>query len=390
MRCHISILPQNYGDWGRFEASERHENVPSDPLTPDSEIVREYIRIGRQVEELGFDGIWTVEHHVTPYIMVPNPLQFLTYFAGCTERIELGTMVVVLPWHQPLRVAEDIAMLDHLMGDRRIVLGFGRGAGRREFESYSAKMAESRPRFLETLEIIRRALTGRFSFDGEFFSIPETEIRPRCKDPQKLFRDMRMAWGSPGSIPVGAEAGLKPMLVPQRPWSAYVPELAQYNKLTREAGFAAAGPIICLWMYCAETEEKAAEGARRYLTEYADSAVRNYELLGHHWDGVPTYENYAAVAAQSRKKTALEVVGDSAELRASNHCWGTPDQCVAKIEHLVELTGAEEVVLVPMFASMSYETANASMRLFAKEALPRVHALQPGRPVDEGLSAKSA
>jgi alkanesulfonate monooxygenase SsuD/methylene tetrahydromethanopterin reductase-like flavin-dependent oxidoreductase (luciferase family) len=320
--------------------------------------------------------------------MVTNQLQFLSYFAGCTERIDLGTMVVVLPWHQPIRVAEDIALLDQLMGDRRIVLGFGRGAGRREFAGYGVQMAESRGRFLETLEIIKRALGGvRFSFEGEYYTIPETEIRPRCKDPEKLFREMRMAWGSPSSIAVGAAVGLKPMLVPQRPWTAYVPELASYNKLTREAGFSPAGPILCLWMYCAESEDAAAQGAHRYLAEYADSAVRNYELLGTHWDGVPTYENYAAIAQKNRTKTALEVVGDSADLRASNHVWGTPAQCVAKIEHLVQLTGAEEIVLVPMFASMPYEVADASMRLFAKEALPQVHALAAGPLIDEGLAA---
>jgi len=389
MRCHISIFPQNYGDWDRFEASERHENVPLEPVTPDSKVFGDYVKIGREVEELGYDGIWTVEHHFTPYTMVTNPLQFLTYFAGCTEKVDLGTMVVVLPWHQPIRLAEDIAMLDQFIGDRRIVLGFGRGAGRREFAGYDVNMAESRPRFLETLEVIRRALAGgRFSFEGQFFKIPETEIRPSCKDPEKLFRDMRMAWGSPGSIPVGATAGLKPMMVPQRPWEAYVPELAQYNKLSREAGFKPAGPILCFWMYCAETSEKGHDGARRYLAEYADSATRNYELLGTHWEGVPSYESYAAgsAAMRSAAKSLEEVIRDSAALRQSNHVWGTPDECMTKIEHVVNLTGAEEVVLVPMFASMSYQEARASMRLFAKEALPRVHALQAGRLVDEKLA----
>ena len=115
MRCAISIFPQNFGDWDRFEASERHEDVPRDPALSDGAIFADDVRLARQVEELGFDGLWTVEHHFTPYAMVTNPLQFLTYFAGCTEKIDLGTMVIVLPWHQPLRVAESIVMLEQFL-----------------------------------------------------------------------------------------------------------------------------------------------------------------------------------------------------------------------------------------------------------------------------------
>ena len=65
---------------------------------------------------LGFDALWTIEHHFTPYTMVTNPLQLLTYLAGTTSNVDLGTMVVVAPWHNPVRIAEDIVMLDSLLG----------------------------------------------------------------------------------------------------------------------------------------------------------------------------------------------------------------------------------------------------------------------------------
>ena len=77
----------------------------------DHEVYADELKLAHLAEPLGFDSVWTVEHHFTSYTMVPDALQFLTYMAGCTERVQLGTMVVVLPWHDPVRVAEGVALL---------------------------------------------------------------------------------------------------------------------------------------------------------------------------------------------------------------------------------------------------------------------------------------
>src|SRR5580765_5444786 len=95
----------------------------------DREVYRNELRLADQAEGLGFDSIWGVEHHFTDYTMCPDVLQFLTFMAGRTKRVQLGSMVVVLPWHDPLRVAEQVSVLDHV-SDGRFVLGIGRGLGR--------------------------------------------------------------------------------------------------------------------------------------------------------------------------------------------------------------------------------------------------------------------
>src|SRR5204863_2866563 len=130
-------------------------------------------------ESLGFDSIFCPEHHCTPYSFGTNPLQVLTYFAGRTDRINLGTMVVVLPWHHPLRVAEEATMLQNLLGpDRDLLLGVGRGLARREYQSLGIDMEESRQRFQEAVEIFRLALSeSRFSYDGVHFQIPDMALR---------------------------------------------------------------------------------------------------------------------------------------------------------------------------------------------------------------------
>ena len=87
----------------------------------DFEVYRQDLRLADLAEPLGFESVWGVEHHFTDYTMCPDVLQFLAYMAGRTERVQLGSMVVVLPWHDPLRVAEEVSMLDNLSGGRLIL-----------------------------------------------------------------------------------------------------------------------------------------------------------------------------------------------------------------------------------------------------------------------------
>ena len=80
----------------------------------DAEVYRNELRFAEMAEPLGFDSVWSVEHHFDDYTMCPDPVQFLTYMAGRTKHVKLGSMVVVLPWHDPIRVAEQASLLDHL------------------------------------------------------------------------------------------------------------------------------------------------------------------------------------------------------------------------------------------------------------------------------------
>src|SRR5436190_4761090 len=128
---------------------------PNNALS-DAEVYRQEVRLAELAEPLGFDSVWSIEHHFDDYTMCPDALQFLSYMAGKTSHVKLGSMVVVLPWHDPIRVAEAVAMLDHLSGGR-VILGIGRGLGRVEYEGFRADMNESRARFVEYADAI---LTG--------------------------------------------------------------------------------------------------------------------------------------------------------------------------------------------------------------------------------------
>ncbi|WP_033291778.1 LLM class flavin-dependent oxidoreductase [Amycolatopsis jejuensis] len=388
MKVGITLFAQNFRDWDRFEALERGEKAGT-PSFSDTQVFEDEVRLGEQIEPLGFDSIWSVEHHFTPYTMVTNVAQFLTFWAGRTSRIGLGTMVAVIPWHHPLRLAEELVMLQHLLGDRELTVGFGRGAGRREFGGMSVPMGESRGRFLEALEIIRLALTEeRFSFEGEYFTLPDVQqrpesptlsLRPRPRDAERLLESMHCAWGTPQTAPIAAKAGLKPLIIPQKSFEEYGPELEAFNKTRAEAGHQPAAPALVTWFYCAETEDEAREGAVRYMREYAESSMRHYELAGAHFANTKGYEHYAAMSEQI---TAAASAGDAAkpgfaDAFLRDHIWGTPDQCIEKLKAANAFMGPSEFIGVAKYGGMPVELAEKSLQLFAKEVLPAAHELEP-------------
>jgi alkanesulfonate monooxygenase SsuD/methylene tetrahydromethanopterin reductase-like flavin-dependent oxidoreductase (luciferase family) len=372
MRIGATIFNQNYGDWDRYEAEERGEAVPSKAKRSDREIFTEEIGIARIADETGFDSVWTIEHHFTPYTMVTNPLQYLTYIAGITKRVDLGTMVTVLPWHNPVRVAEDVNMLDTFLGPgREIICGVGRGLGRREYAGLGIDQNEARDRFDEALQIVRQLLaTGTCDFDGRYFKLHGLRLRPQPD--RDLSANLWCAGGTDQTVQVIAKHGVSPLTIPTTSLDAALANIRRYANLRKEAGFAPTHTKLALWTYVAETEEKARAGAERYMVEYSDSALRHYELLGTHLANIKGYEAYAAQSEAMRK--------DSSEFKRgfyNSHPWGTPAQTIARATDLANTFGTNELMFVFKYGDMPMDEAERSMRLFAKEVMPALKALNP-------------
>jgi len=263
-------------------------------------------------------------------------------------------------------------MLDTFLGEGRDVrLGIGRGLGRREFGGFEVEMDESRQRFQEALDIIRLALTEeRFSYDGEIFHIPDTAVRPRPKDGQRLLDNICCAWGSPQTVPIAAGNGLKPMVIPSKPFEDYVSELDDFAQIRREKGLEPAGPIIALWAYCAETEEQARAGAERYMNAYGDSVARHYEFAAGHLSKLKSYEHYGQKYKQAETTGKVQ----TGNMWLDQHCWGTPEQCIERIERVrTSMRASSEMIFVFKYGGMSQSEAENSAKLFANEVLPAVH-----------------
>jgi alkanesulfonate monooxygenase SsuD/methylene tetrahydromethanopterin reductase-like flavin-dependent oxidoreductase (luciferase family) len=157
-----------------------HENMA------DEQMYAGEVAIAELADRLGFDSLWAVEHHFDDYAMCPDNVLFLAHVAGRTQRVQLGTGAVILPWNDPLRVAEKMIMLDILSGGRA-VFGMGRGLSRIEYAPFRIPMSESRARFDEAAAMIAAALeTGWIEGDGPYYPQPRVQLRP---GPRGSFRD---------------------------------------------------------------------------------------------------------------------------------------------------------------------------------------------------------
>jgi len=381
MRVGATIFNQNYTDWDRYEAEERGESVPRRPAKSDREVFNEELELARIADQTGFDSLWTIEHHFTPYTMVTNPLQYLSYVAGVTERVDLGTMVTVLPWHNPVRVAEDVNMLDAFLGaDREIICGVGRGLGRREYDGLNIDQAEARERFDESLQVLRQLLaTGECNFKGRHYDISGLRLRPQPE--RDLSGNLWCAGGTDETVQIIAKHDVRPLVIPTTSLNLSLETARKYARLHAEAGYAPSRCKLALWTYVAETEQAAREGAERYMVEYADSALRHYELRGSHLGGIKGYESYG----EMQKALAAD---PTPFLRGfvDSHPWGTPEQTVRRATELAEQFGCEEVMFIFKYGSMPIELAEKSMRLFAREVIPALRELDP-RPIEVRAAA---
>src|SRR5205085_7812588 len=130
-------------------------------------------------EELGFDSIWLTEHHFIEYGLSVSPALLATAAASRTRRVRIGLAAAILPFHDPIRLAEQMALVDIISGGR-LDVGVGRGNRPAEFTGYRVPQVESRERFDEAVHIMTRAWTEeRFAFDGRFFKIPEVRVIPK-------------------------------------------------------------------------------------------------------------------------------------------------------------------------------------------------------------------
>ncbi|HXK24841.1 MAG TPA: LLM class flavin-dependent oxidoreductase [Myxococcota bacterium] len=334
----------------------------------DREVYQRELALGDLAEPLGFESLWGVEHHFTDYTMCPDVLQYLTYFAGRTTHIGLGSMVVVLPWHDPMRVAEQVSVLDHVSNGRAI-LGIGRGLGRVEFEGFGVEQSDSRAIFVESAEMLLEGLErGHCEYQGKFVQQARREIRPR---PWKSFRGRSYAAAvSPESSPIMARLGVGLLVIPQKPWPTIVEELAAYRSAYQEVnGRESPPPIVAGWVYVDEDAARAEENARDYIGRYYRTVIDHYELAGSHLQTMKGYEMYGALQSRMREEGGPDRLS---EFFIGLHPWGTPEQVHAKILEIQRLTGAEAFVAVVSYGGMPYEDAERNMRLFAKTVMPEL------------------
>jgi probable F420-dependent oxidoreductase len=317
---------------------------------------RETLELVRLAERVGFDSAWVSEHHGSSDGYLPSLLPMLAAFAAATERIELGTGVVLTPLHDPLRLAEDAAMVDQLSGGR-LILGIGNGWREEEFRMFGASRAQRGARTEETIEVLRRAWTGRrFSFEGQTLRYDRVKVTPPP-----------------------ARAGGPPIL------------LGGYDrKAVVRAGRLADGYV---------TDETGADEVRTNLelvAEGANGVGRDPNDLivvllqnafawrdGDPWplirDGLVhqhgTYEAWGEGADTPEQDRLEPAVPSEEDLRLSTPA-GPPEEVARALLSAIRAAGDRDVHLVVRlhYPGMDLDTASRAVELFAAEVMPVIKA----------------
>src|SRR5881628_1320962 len=351
----------------------------------DAAVLGEHMALGDLAEPLGFDSLWALEHHFTGYAMSPAPTQLLSYYAGRTRRLALGTAVIVLPWHDPVRVAEEIALLDVISGGR-CIFGFGRGAASVEYAGFRVPMEEARPRFVEAAQIVVKALTHEtFEWDGEFFKIPRTSIRPRpISHPERRFYASSV---SPESAEIMAKLGFGMLVVMQNEWPKAAEDIERYRQIASVVGHAPRPPIILTNISVAESREEANERAAKYLVRKWDSIDVHYHFSDGHLATVKGYEFYGKMAKTYSKMKDETFRQKATEFYIKIQVVGTPDDCIQQISELQRLTGLDHLVGEFGYGGMPHEDAQLNTRLFAQRVMP---VLQRDRAFDSSGGPETA
>ncbi|MGH7897907.1 MAG: LLM class flavin-dependent oxidoreductase [Candidatus Binatia bacterium] len=342
------------------------------PGLSDAEMVRREMGITERTEELGFDIIWSAEHHFDHYSILPDNLQALAYLAGRTKKIQLGSAAVILPWNDPLRVAEKILMLDALC-DGRFVFGIGRGLARREYQAFDIPMEEARGRFNEFAPMIVRAIeTGVIEGDGPFYKQPRTELRPK---PTRTFKDRFYGVAmSPDSFPIVGELGATMMFFLQFAIENHVPGVNTWREsFVKHQGRSAPPPLAIDITVCDEDAGRAAELAHEYIAGYYLSVLEHYELLADYHKHTKGYEAYGAATEILKAAGKEKALADFVDVQA----WGTPQQILDKLEKRRQVLGEFEWNVMASFAGLPFETVESSLRLIGEKVLPEVKSWGP-------------
>lgn len=342
----------------------------------DQDVYRMQIGIADQCEPAGFESLWTAEHHFNRYHMMPNPLQFLTYMAGRTQNALLGTMVMILPWHDPIRVAEGVAVLDTLSGGRTI-LGLGRGLGKIEFDGFRLDMGKSRQMFIEHADALSQSLeTGAMEYDGEVFKQPRVEIRPT---PSISFRGRTYASAvSPESAKIMARLGYGLILIAQKPWETVMRETTEYAALFEQMnGYEAPRPILVNLTTVDSDPARAEDMHNEYTMAYARSTIDHYEFQNPHMEHINGYEYYAGLRKNIEKHGVLTFNRFLADLQIH----GTPSQVIENTVERVRALNCAGVVNMLSMGGMPADVAERNFQTFAQQVLPKLQAVDTFRQI---------
>jgi alkanesulfonate monooxygenase SsuD/methylene tetrahydromethanopterin reductase-like flavin-dependent oxidoreductase (luciferase family) len=321
------------------------------------------LRTADLAETLCFDGIWLAERHFSPpggTALISSigsaPLLLATAIALRTSRLRIGTAVLLLPLGHPVRLAEEVATLDHL-SQGRVDLGIGRSSFPRAYEGYNISYDESRQRFWEYLDVMRLAWTQpRFSYTGRFYSCRDLEVLP--KPAQYPHPPLHQAAARRDTFTAVGTMGLSLLVaLIGTPMSELATVIAAYQAAWQAADHSGQGEVrLRLPIYVAESPHRAEADPHASVTAY-------YERLRQGYLRSPQgFERAAQLATLTYEEILRERV-----------VFGTPRHVVERLRTLQQTLGLSGIIIEPNIGGdIPRERVARSMDLFAQEVAPRL------------------
>jgi natural product biosynthesis luciferase-like monooxygenase protein len=338
----------------------------------EQQVVKEQMAILRAAEDLGFDSVWPAEHHFSEYGYCVSTALMLAALTESTKRIRLGTGIVVLPFHNPVRVAEEFALLD-LMSGGRVDFGVGRGYQPHEFRGYGVDQTKSRGLFNEAIDVILQAWTQeRVNYRGVHFTIEDVPVRP--KPLQQPHPPVWMAALSPESFVQAGRKGFNLLCAPVFGFSgaSAVENLQAYREALRAGGHDPATKQIaalCMIYVAADV----AQAGR----DFGDPVIWYYRTFSKYIAPPPgqppikTYEPYAGV-----RDLAAAVTWEQLQQAGAVIC-GTPAHCVERIGQLREMFGFTTLLCWTRLGGLDHRKVLSSMELMEKQVIPHFKKTAP-------------
>lgn len=320
-----------------------------------------------QCERHGIDAVWLAEIHINPArSVVSAPLCVASAIAARTKRLKIGIGVQVLPLCHPLRLAEEVATVDHISGGR-LIFGIGRSGFARTYEAYGIPYAESRERFAENLAIIQKAWTNeRFSYEGKYHQFQNVFLVP--KPLQKPYPEIRIAATDYNSYPVMGAQGY-PILIAVRQGrlEELGPHIAEYRKAYASNGHPKGGDRLYLRIpiHVGEDGESARREAEQSIMEfYRELGARIAETAK--LAGVTAGENRAARAEALLSVSYEETLEQKAAV-------GSPEEVADRLIELKETLGIDGVLAeINCGGKIPHEKVMNSLRLLGEKVGPRL------------------
>jgi alkanesulfonate monooxygenase SsuD/methylene tetrahydromethanopterin reductase-like flavin-dependent oxidoreductase (luciferase family) len=346
-------------EFGMFHEFQRR------PGQTEADAFTESFALVDAAETTGLDVMWLAELHTSPERSVlAAPLSIASAIATRTKRMKVGIAVQVLPLCHPLRIAEEAATVDHI-SHGRLIFGIGRSGFPRTYQAYGISYAESRERFAEVTEIIKRAWTqDSFSFHGKFYNFEDIHLVP--KPYQAPYPELRIAVNSADTFIEQGTAGM-PIFVATRlgDLTELVPNLRAYRQAWEAAGHPGSGRVyLRVPVYVAATEKQALEEPR-------ESVMHFYRYLGERIEASAAQEGARAIENRAARGQRLQSI-DYDEVVKSKIIVGTPAMVTDRLGQLREELGLSGI-LAEFNCGMQIPAPQVlnSLQMMCSEVTPR-------------------